>query len=244
MRHWLTAERADPDAFAEQVKTVCDLYQQAPALLEQDVHVVSTDEKTGMQALERARPTLPMRRGLPERREVEYIRHGTLCLIANLEVATGKVIAPTLGPTRTDEDFAAHVASTVALAPDAGWVFVVDNLNVHQSEALVRFVAKACGIDEELGKKYGRGILKSMASRAAFLSDTTHRIRFVYTPKHCSWLNQIELFFSVIARRMLRRGSFISLEDLRERVLAFIRFYNERTARPFRWTYTGRPLAA
>lgn len=216
---------------------------QAPALAEQGVHVVSTDEKTGMQALERARPGKPMKPGLPERREVEYVRHGTLCLIANLEVATGRVLAPTLGPSRTEEDFAAHVARTVALAPQAGWVFVTDNLNTHQSESLVRFVAEACHLDVELGKKYRHGVLKSLASRAAFLSDPTHRIRFVYTPRHCSWLNQIEIFFSVIAKRVLRRGSFISLEQLKERVLAFITFYNERSAKPYRWTFTGRPLA-
>ena len=205
--------------------------------------VVSTDEKTGMQALERARPGKPMKPGLPERREVEYVRHGTLCLIANLEVATGRLLAPTLGPTRTEEDFAAHVARTVALAPQAGWVFVADNLNTHQSEALVRFVANICDIHDDLGEKGKSGILKTMAARAEFLAAPDHRIRFVYTPKHCSWLNQIEIFFGVIAKRVLRRGSFISLEQLKERVLAFIHFYNERSAKPYRWTFTGRPLA-
>lgn len=196
-----------------------------------------------MQALERARPTLPMKSGLAERREVEYIRHGTLCLTANLEVATGRLIAPTIASTRTDADFAAHIAATVTLAPEAGWIFVVDNLNTHQSEALVRFVAATCEIPDELGKKGKAGVLKTMTSRAAFLADLAHRIRFVYTPKHCSWLNQIELAFSVIARRLLRRGSFASTDDLRARVLAFIRFYNEHWAKPFKWTHTGRPLA-
>lgn len=196
-----------------------------------------------MQALERARPTLPMRPGLPERREFEYVRHGTLCLFGNLEVATGQILAPSIGPTRNEQDFAAHIASTVALDPKAEWVFVVDNLDTHHAESLVRVVAGAIGYDEDLGKKYKQGILFSKKTRRAFLSDPTHRIRFVYTPKHCSWLNQIELFFSVISRRVLRRGSFTSVEELKQRVLAFIQFYNERSARPYRWTFTGRPLA-
>ena len=205
-------------------------------------HVISTDEKTGIQALERAAPTLPLKPGLVERPEYAYLRHGTQCLIANFDVATGEVVAPTIGPSRTEEDFAAHIARTIATDPEASWLFIVDQLNTHKSEALVRLVASACGIAEDLGEKEQRGILQSMSTRAAFLSDGSHRIRFLYTPKHTSWLNQIELWFSILVRRLLRRGNFTSVEDLRERILAFIAYFNKTMAKPFKWTYKGRPL--
>jgi transposase len=204
-------------------------------------HVVGTDELTGIQALERAAPTKPMRPGCPERREHEYIRHGTLSLIATRNVATGAIVAPALGPTRTEADFAAHVARVIDTDPEAAWLFVVDNLNTHQSEALVRLVADRDRIAADLGVKGLSGVLRAQASRAAFLADPAHRISFLYTPKHTSWLNQIELWFGILARRVLKRGDFASLDALRERLLAFIAYFNQ-TAHPFRWTYKGRPL--
>lgn len=217
---------------------VCGLYAQAGRLAEQGVHLVSTDEKTGMQALERLHPDLPPGPGRVQRREYEYRRHGTLCLTANLEVWCGWVIAPTLGPTRTEADFLAHVQQTVATDPQAGWVFVVDNLNTHQSESLVVWVAQTCGLKGDLGVKGKRGVLKSQPSRAAFLSDQGHRIRLVYTPKHTSWLNQVEIWFSILVRKLLRRASFTSVEGLQARVLAFIDYFNRTMAKPIRWLYS------
>ena len=242
-RYWLNANPDDPEAFAQQVATVCEAYEQAGRLAERGIHLVSTDEKTGIQALERLAPDLPMGPGRVQRREHEYQRHGTLCLTANLEIWCGWVIAPTLGPTRTGADFVGPIEQTVATDPLAGWVFVVDNLNTHQSEGLVRYVAQACGLPEDLGEKGKRGILKSQASRAAFLADRGHRIRFVYTPKHTSWLNQVEIWFSTLVRKLLRRSSFASLEDLRERILQFIDYFNRTMAKPIRWLYSPRPKA-
>lgn len=244
MRYWLNNERAEePEVFDAEVKAVCEHYAKALAWhQEEGVHLVSTDEKTGIQALQRLHPTLPMRPGLVERQEHEYVRHGTQCLIANFEVATGRVIAPSIGKTRTNEDFAAHIARTIATDPDAGWVFVVDQLNIHQSEDLVKLVAKELGIELELDRKGNLKHIKAMASRRAFLEEPTHRIRFVYTPKHTSWLNQIELWFSILARRLLKRGDFISVEDLGQQILLFIEYFNRTKAKPFKWTYKGRPL--
>jgi transposase len=244
VEYWLNAQPDDPAVFADPVAAVCAVYQQAPAFEQQGGHVISTDEKTGIQALERAAPTLPRQPGLVERPEYEYIRHGTLCLIANFNVATGEVVAPTLGPSRTEEDFAAHIAQTITTDPEAPWIFVVDQLNTHKSAALVHLVARTCGIAEDLGEKEKRGVLKSMETRAAFLSDASHRIRFLYTPKHTSWLNQIELWFSILVRRLLKRGNFTSVEHMRERILAFIHYFNTTMAKPFKWTYMGRPLTA
>jgi hypothetical protein len=197
---------------------------------------------TGIQALERIAETKPMKPGLVERREFEYTRHGTQCLIGNFEVTTGQVITPTVQATRTEEDFAAHIARTVATDPEAGWIFVADNLTTHCSETLVCDVAKACAISTDLGEKGKSGMLKSVATRKAFLTDESHRVRFVFVPKHTSWLNQIEIWFSILVRRVIRRGNFKSVTDLREKILAFIDYFNRTLAKPFKWTYTGRPL--
>jgi transposase len=242
-RYWLNTTEKDPRAFQEQAEAVCATYREAPALAEgHRTHTVSTDEMTGIQALERNAPDRPMTYGRCQRIEFEYTRHGTLTLIGNFEVTTGELIACTIGATRTEADFAGHIERTVATDPDASWIFVVDNLNIHCSETLVRVVAAACGIDEPLGKKGVRGVLRSLASRQAFLSDRGHRIRLVYTPKHSSWLNQIEVVFGVIMRKVIRRGSFTSVADLRSKLSNFIEYFNRVFAKPFHWTYTGRPL--
>ncbi len=201
------------------------------------------DEMTGIQAKERIAPTQPMRPGHVEKIEFEYTRHGTQCLIGNFEVATGQAIAPTVQATRDEQDFASHIEQTVATDPQAGWIFVADNLTTHASATLVLWVAALCGMAaESLGKKGKSGVLKSVATRKGFLTDVTHRVRFVYVPKHTSWLNQVEIWFSVLARRVLRRGNFRSTEDLRQKILAYIAYYNRTRAKPYKWTYAGRPL--
>ena len=244
-RYWLNHKRAeDPEPFAPDVQTLCELSQQAPHLHDQGVHSVSTDEKTGMQANERAHPTRPMKPGLVERIACEYIRHGTQTRLANFEVATGHVLAPSVGPTRTEEDFVSHVEGPMGCDPAAEWIFIVDRLNTPQSESLVRLVAHQCGIHAELGVKGTSGILESMPTRAAFWQDPTHRIRFVYTPKHSSWLNQVEIWFSILVRRLLKWARFTSVTELRQRLLAFMEYFNKTMAKPFKWTYMGRPLAA
>lgn len=233
----------DPKAYDENVRQITDTYRQAPELHAAGAHVMSTDEKTGMQALGRRYPTKPTRPGLVERVEFEYKRHGTLCLMANFDVATGKIVAPSIGPTRTEVDFVAHVGQSVNIHPGGTWVFVVDQLNTHMSAGLTEYVASTLGLTDDLGVKGSHGILKSMATRKAFLEDKSHRIRFVYTPRHCSWLNQVECWFSILVRRLLKRAVFRSLADLEKRVLAFIDYFNAVLAKPFKWTYTGRPLA-
>ncbi len=221
------------------------MYRAAPALTEQGDRIVTTDELTAIQALERKHPGLPLAPGKVERREFEYIRHGTCTAILSRDVVTGQVIAPTLGPTRTEQDFLAHVQGVVATDPQARqWHFVVDQLNTHQSEALVRWVAAESDLDIELGEKGKAGILHTRQSRAAFLSDPTHRIVFHYTPKHSSWLNQMEIWLSILVRKLIKRGSFTSVADLKAKILAFIDYYNRTMAKPFKWTYQGKLLVA
>ena len=149
----------------------------------------------------------------------------------------GKLIAANLGPTRTEVDFAHHIKAVIATAPQAGWVFIADQLNTHKSEALVRLVAHQCDLTLELGHKGKSGILASMESRAIFLSDPSHRIRFLYTPKHTSWLNQIEMWFGILVRKLLKRGSFTSVEELQQKIRDFIDYFNQTLAKPFNWKF-------
>lgn len=242
-RYWLHAQYEDEAEFVEQTQVICQLYGQAQALAQQGVHLVSSDEKTGIQALERLYgATRPMQRGSVEKHEFEYKRHGTLCLLVNWLVGAGKVVAPTVSATRTENDYATHIEQTIATDATAGWIFIHDQLNTHYSESLVRLVAKHCEFEVDLGVKGKSGILHNAASRKQFLQDPTHRIRFVFTPKHCLWINQVELWFSILQRKLLKRASFACLDELKDKLLVFIDFFNEHLAKPFQWQYKGKIL--
>lgn len=241
IRYWLNA-KPDPHK-EEKIRAVCALYQQAQDAAARGQLTFSLDEMTGVQALARIAPDHPMQPGRPVRREFEYERHGTLSLLAGLDVAGGKVQG-FCRPTRNEADFLALVDTLVQAHPQAlGFTFVLDNLNTHRSESLVRYVARDAAIAESLlGIKGKEGILQTQETRASFLSDPTHRIRFCYTPKHASWMNQIEIWFGILVRKVIRRGNFASLADLQQKLEAFVDYFNRTMAKPFKWTYQGKPL--
>ncbi|PZD70588.1 hypothetical protein C1752_10438 [Acaryochloris thomasi RCC1774] len=205
----------------------------------------SLDEMPGIQALERTMPDIPMKPGRPVKREFEYIRHGTQALIASLNVASGQIAKATVDNTRTEKDLEAHVSGLLEENNAAKkYHLVMDCLNTHQSEAMVRLASALEEEQIELGAKGKRGILKSMVTRAEFLTNPSHRLVVHFTPKHCSWLNQIELWFSILVRKLLRRASFKSQAQLKRRILEFVEYFNHTMAKPFKWTYRGKPLVA
>lgn len=243
--YWLNSH--DPD-FDAKAKDICQLYGNAFQLYQQGRLVISSDEKTGMQILRRKYPTQPpqprlldatgqaIRGGIPAKREFEYIRYGTRSLLTSFVVPTGKVVWD-LGETRTSLDWVGHLRHVRQSYPDqAGYDWVVDNLNTHWSLEVCRLVAEWCAVPL-VEKDLQRG-----AQRRAFLSDPSHKVVFHFTPLHGSWLNQVELFFSVLSRQWLRRGDFQSVADFTERLRRWLDDYNERKAHPYRWTYTGEPL--
>lgn len=242
-RYWLNSRARNSSDFDERVKEICNVYENAIAMHQKGINIISVDEKSGMQAIERANPNLPMKSGSPEKIEHEYIRHGTLCLIGNLNIATGQMIEPMISPTRKEKDFLKNIKNVIATDPQAQWIFILDQLNTHKSESLVKWIAGQLEYKDDLGKSgdKGRGILKSMDSRQKFLEDKNHRIRFLFTPKHCSWINQIEIWFSGVARNLLKRMNVTSTRKLKIKVLKYIEYYNS-DAKPFKWTYKGKVL--
>jgi hypothetical protein len=205
---------------------------------------MSTEEQTGLQALERLPPTVPMPPGRAERPESASLRHGPPCLMAPCPVATGAVVAPAIGASRTEEEGAAPMAQPLATAPEAPGLLSTDQRNRHQSAALGRLVAREGDSKEEGGEQEHRGVLKSRPTRAECLRETAHRLQGVSTPKQTSGLPQIAMWFSIVVRRLLKRGSFPSTEDVRTRTMAFMHYCNKTMAKPCKWTSTGRPLMA
>ena len=241
-RYWLNPNIENREDFVKEVNNVCSLYEDVPKLHEEGTHTISVDEMTCIQALEHAKSPFPMKPGQVERIEFEYIRHGTTTLIGNFDVATGKMVSPFLNATRTEKDFVKNIKNVISTDPTGRWIFICDQLNIHKSESLVKFIAEECDLNVNLGKKGKEGILQSMKSRKEFLENLEHRIRFVYTPKHTSWLNQIEIWFGILQKKLVnRRSSFTSINDLETQILKFIEYYNIR-AKPFKWTYRGMLL--
>jgi DDE superfamily endonuclease len=231
--YWLNSHDPDFDAKAQ---TICRLYLDAPRLYQKGRLVICCDEKTGMQIRQRKHPTQPARPGHPEKREFEYIRHGTRTLISSFVVPTGEVVWD-LGPTRTSADFARHIGHVACHFRDAaGFDWVVDNLNTHWSMEVCEWIAAFSDVS------FNPWQLRTGRQRRAFLSDPTHKHVFHFTPKHGSWLNQVELWFSVLSRRFLKRGDFAGVVEFEQRLAVFLEEYNRCHAHPYRWTYTGQPL--
>jgi len=231
--YWLNSH--DPD-FDEKAWEICQLYVDAPKLYQQGRLVICSDEKTGMQILERKYPTRPVEPGKPERREHEYIRHGARALIGSFAVPTGEVVWD-LGLTRTSDDFAAHMAKVAEhFAEMKRFDWILDNLNTHWSLPVCQLVAGLSDVP------FVPKELRTGKERREFLTDPSHKHVFHFTPKHGSWLNQVELWFGVLARRFLARGDFPSAEEFERRFQEFLDDYNLHWAHPYRWTYTGQPL--
>lgn len=166
--------------------------------------------------------------------------HGTTSLMAAVNVAKGDIVNHRLGPSRKEEDFLAFIQATVDKYPKQDEVIVfADQLNTHMSVSLVEWVAAQIDFKAELGTKAYKGILKNMKTRKAFLEDESHRIRFVYMPKHCSWLNPIENWFSKLQRHVISNGNFSSVDGLESKIDSYISFFNRCLLKPLKWKFKG-----
>ena len=230
--YWLNSH--DPD-FAAKAKEICQLYLDAPVLWQRGELVISTDEKTGILIRRRKHPSKPIRPGLPRRREHEYKRLGSTHLSASFCVPTGQV-AYDLAQTHNGDDFVAHLRHAAAELPKGErYHWVLDNNRTHSTPAVCAVVAELSGLAVPEGLKTGK-------ARRQWLSDPEHQHVFHFTPVHGSWLNQVEMFFGVLSRKLLRRDDFASREGFVQRLEAWMEYYNREWAHPYRWTYAGTPL--
>jgi transposase len=247
--YWLFPKIADWQVFVAQVALICQLILSAiqevsqPEKAEFRTYLFSVDEKTGIQALERLEQTAPASQGGGTRKEFEYTRHGTTTLIAALNVGTGQVQNYVLSPTRTEHDYHQFIEQTAQpildTEPEARIVFLADQLNTHLSESLVLWAAMVNQIDNDLGIKGKEGILHNQQTRRVFLENEAHRIRFVFTPKHCSWLNPIENWFAKLQRHVITNGNFNSITALNLKIEKYISFYNKTLVKPLKWKFKG-----
>ncbi len=242
-QYWLNA-KADPQK-DQKITAINQVYQEACEQAQKGVLTFCLDEMSGIQALERIAPEKPLRAGSPRKVEYEYRRHGTLCLLGAFNVAQGS-LSGLIRSQRKEADFVDLVEQLVQQHPEAKALrLVLDNLNTHQSQSLVDYVARMEQTsEEELGQKGVCGILKDQQTRQAYLSDPSHRLSFYYTPRHASWMNQIEIVFGIVNRKAIGLTSFPSKEALRNRLKQFLKYYNQHLAKPFKWTYGNKPLQA
>jgi hypothetical protein len=240
--YWLFPKITDWSAFLLRVALICRLIVQTLQGTKPKCYLISVDEKTGIQALERVQQRAPVSRSFTQRQEFEYIRHGTTTLMAAVNLADGKLIHHQLNPTRTEEDFCGfigHTCQPLLADPEAEVILLADQLNTHLSESLVKWVARMRGFAGDLGKKGHRGILQNQLTRMAFLEEESGRIRFVFTPKHCSWLNPIENYFAKLQRHVMQKASFSSVDQLKSRITQYIHYANTCLVKPLKWKFTG-----
>lgn len=238
--YWLFPKIADWDAFVVRVALICQLILGAISFSIKNRHVVSVDEKTGIQALERIEEKASVSKGGHTRQEFEYTRHGPTGLIAAYDVAKGDISNYYLNKNRKEKDFLAFIKRTLAQYPkEDDVVIIADQLNTHLSASLVEYIAQIIAYEGDLGVKGREGILKSMVSRKAFLETHSHRVRFIYTPKHCSWLNPVENWFAKLERHVIKNGVFTSVDDLKDKIRTYIKYYNECLVKPLNWKFKG-----
>ncbi len=230
----------DWSLFVTHVAFICLLITETIKGVNPKRHLVSIDEKTGIQALSRQESYASVSKGRHKRREFEYKRNGTTCLIAAFDIGTGKIRHALLTPTRKEEDFAQFVTETLQKYPNGDEIILMtDQLNTHLSESLVRLIAEKIGFKDELGIKEKEGVLKNQQTRRIFLEDEKHRIRLLYTPKHCSWLNPIENWFAKLQRQTLTHGNFESVDILNKTIGDYIEYYNRCLVKPLKWKFRG-----